>query len=150
MDKKPLDPMTKRIKAVYDIFDVDHDGDITAEEFSKVLKSLGYVCGEDKIQELVTSVDADGSGTISFDEFLTLFNQQKKSDKVNEELAEAFSVFDRDGNGYISSTELKFALRTICPDVSEEEANEIILAGDSDGDGLINYEEFVRLISPQD
>ncbi len=138
----------KNIKRVFDMFDVNHDGTVSTEEFGQVLKSLGHDYSVDELKDMVTSADADGSGTIDLAEFTKLILRQNENLKVSEQLAEAFSVFDREGNGYISSAELKYALRTVCSDVSEQEANEIVLAGDSNGDGLISYEEFVHMLTP--
>ena len=43
-------------------------------------------------------VDADGSGTIDFPEFLKMMANKYKEESREEEIREAFRVFDRDGN----------------------------------------------------
>jgi calmodulin len=57
----------------------------------------------------------------------------------------AFKVFDRNGNGLISVSELKHVMTHF---VTDEEVDEMIrqLEPDSDGDGLINYEKFVTFM----
>ena len=47
----------------------------------------------------MTQVDADGSGTIDFPEFLTMMARKVKEVEGDEELRQAFMVFDKDGNG---------------------------------------------------
>ena len=56
---------------------------------------------------MINEVDGDGNGTIDFNEFLTLMSRKIKDMDNNETYIEAFKVFDRDGNGIISSAELK-------------------------------------------
>ena len=63
-----------------------------------------------------------------------------------EELRDAFKVFDRDNNNYISSLELRHVMICLGETITAEEVDEMIKEADIDGDGFINYEEFVRMI----
>ena len=49
-----------------------------------------------------------GNGTIDFDEFLHMMAKKMKESDSEEELREAFRVFDKDGNGFISAAELRY------------------------------------------
>jgi calmodulin len=70
-----------------------------------------------------------------------------KDTDTEEELIEAFKVFDRDGNGLISASELKHVIeKSSGENLSENEVNEMIKEADIDGDGYINYDEFVRMM----
>ena len=53
-------------------------------------------------------------------------------------------VFDRDGNGYVSADELRYVMTKVGDVLTEEEADELIDMFDTDGDNLLNYEEFVH------
>ena len=66
---------------------------------------------KDEVDAIIRHVDADNSGTIDFDEFLTLMSDPKFNHK--DENREVFNMFDKDGNGYISAAELKTAFRNI-------------------------------------
>ena len=50
-----------------------------------------------------------GNGTIDFPEFLTMMARKMKDTDSEEEIREAFRVFDKDGNGFISAAELRWA-----------------------------------------
>ena len=51
---------------------------------------------------MLNEVDEDGNGTVDFDEFLALMARKKNDTSLDEELKEAFKVFDRDNDGLIS------------------------------------------------
>ena len=50
---------------------------------------------------MLNEVDTDGNGSIDFSEFLALMARKMRDTDSDEEMVEAFKVFDRDGNGLI-------------------------------------------------
>ncbi|XP_023678812.1 calcium-binding protein 7 isoform X2 [Paramormyrops kingsleyae] len=66
-----------------------------------------------------------------------------------EEIREAFKVFDRDGNGFISKQELGMAMRSLGYMPNEVELEVIIQRLDMDGDGQVDFDEFVTLLGPK-
>merc|ERR1712039_602201 len=94
---------------------------------------------------MINEVDADGNGTIDFPEFLSLMARKMKDTDTEEELIEAFKVFDRDGNGFISAAEFRHVMTNLGEKLTDEEVDEMIREADVDGDGQINYEEFVKM-----
>ncbi|GAA6093993.1 calcium-binding protein 7, partial [Tachysurus ichikawai] len=67
----------------------------------------------------------------------------------SSEIREAFKVFDRDGNGFISKQELGMAMRSLGYMPNEVELEVIIQRLDMDGDGQVDFEEFVTLLGPK-
>lgn len=58
-----------------------------------------------------------------------------------------FSAFDRDEDGKISAAEQRLCMKAaLGEDVSAEDADELVAAVDSDGDGLLSQEEFLKLV----
>ena len=88
----------------------------------------------------VSSLRYPGSGTVDFPEFLNMMAKKMENTDSEEEIREAFRVFDRENNGYIKSAELRFVLRNIGEQLTEEEIDELIQEADLDEDGTINYE----------
>jgi calmodulin len=72
--------------------------------------------------------------------------RKMKDTDTEEELVEAFKVFDRDGNGLISAAELRHVMTNLGEKLTDDEVDEMIREADIDGDGHINYEEFVRMM----
>lgn len=64
---------------------------------------------------------------------------------TEDELRNAFHVFDKDGSGTISASEMREVLKTLGEDLSEKEINEIMSAADTDGDKSIDCEFFFSL-----
>ena len=95
---------------------------------------------------MINKADADGKGTIKFPEFLSPMARKMKDTDTEEELIEAFKVFDRDGNGFISAAELRHVMTNLGEKLTDEEVDEMIREADVDGDGQINYEEFVKMM----
>merc|ERR1711901_8213 len=101
---------------------------------------------EAELQDMINEVDADGNGTIDFPEFLSLMARKMKDTDTEEELIAAFKVFDRDGNGFISAAELRHVMTNLGEKLTDEEVDEMTGEADVDGDGQINYEEFLKMM----
>ena len=95
---------------------------------------------------MIAEVDSNGSGTIDLQEFLGLMARRMKDTESEEELREAFRVFDKDQNGFISAVELRHVMTNLGEKLSDEEVGEMIREADVDGDGNINYDEFVKVM----
>uniref|UniRef100_A0A3Q7JEC7 EF-hand domain-containing protein n=1 Tax=Solanum lycopersicum TaxID=4081 RepID=A0A3Q7JEC7_SOLLC len=83
-------------------------------------------------QDMITEVDADGNGTIDFPEFLNLMARKMKDTDSEEELKEAFR--------------LRHVMTNLGEKLTDEEVDEMIREADVDGDGQINYDEFVKVM----
>lgn len=75
-------------------------------------------------------------------EFLALMSHVGSAQDTEDELRNAFHVFDKDGSGTISASEMREVLKTLGEDLSEKEINEIMSAADTDGDKSIDCELF--------
>ncbi|XP_077247692.1 calmodulin-like [Tasmannia lanceolata] len=129
------------------LFDKDGDGCITIEELATFIGSLGQNPTEEELQEMIGEMDLDGNGTIEFGEFLKLMARKMKETDAEEELKEAFKVFDKDQNGFISANELRHVMINLGERLTDEEVQQMIREADLDGDGQVNYEEFVRMMT---
>ena len=91
---------------------------------------------------MINEVDVDGNGTLDFSEFTSLMVRKSKEIDTEAALIDAFKVFDRDGNGLISSAELRHVITNIGEKLTDDEIDEMIRDADIDGDGEINYVKF--------
>lgn len=86
--------------------------------------------------------DAD----IDFPEFLSLMARKMKDTDCEEELVDAFRVFDRDGSGLINADELRHVMTNLGEKLTDEELAEMLGEADVDDDGKVDYEDFVKLM----
>ena len=128
------------LNKLFEIFDINNDGQISFEEFQHVL--LNIKCNgtkQEEIKELFSSMDTDKNGKIDYTEFIASCLKEKTY--LNKErLDEAFSVFDKDKNGVISKDEIMAVLQV--KDDRNKEIEEIMKDVDANGDGVIDMKEF--------
>merc|ERR1711865_1194211 len=145
-DDQLTEEQIAEFKEAFSLFDKDGDGTIATKELGTVMRSLGQNPTEAELQDMINEVDADGNGTVDFPEFLSLMSRKMKDTDTEEELIEAFKVFDRDGGGFINAAELRHVMTNLGEKLEDEEVDEMIRESDVDGDGQVNYEEFVRMM----
>merc|ERR1719369_281621 len=121
-------------------YDTDHDGVVTCREVGYILRAIGQNPSEAEIQDMVMAVDKDGTGSIDFPEFLMMMALKMNLENAEDEVREAFKVFDGDGNGFINRQELTVVMANIGEKLSAAEIQAMIDEADVDGDGQINYE----------
>ncbi|CAL4960826.1 unnamed protein product [Urochloa decumbens] len=133
-------------KEAFSLFDKDGNGCITTKELGTVMRSLGQNPTEAELQDMINEVDADGNGTVDFPEFLGLMARRMRDSDSEEELREAFRVFDKDQNGFITAAELRHVMANLGERLTDAEVGEMVREADVDGDGRINYDEFVKVM----
>ena len=146
MADKLTEEQFAEFKEAFSLFDKDDDGSITPKELGEVLGTLGQNVTEAELQKIVNELDQDGNGTICFPEFLSWMALNTKDRDRSEDIREVFRMFDKDGDGHISTSELRDAMSNLGVDLTDEEVDEMIKAADSDGDGQVNYEEFIPMM----
>uniref|UniRef100_A0A6N2M275 EF-hand domain-containing protein n=1 Tax=Salix viminalis TaxID=40686 RepID=A0A6N2M275_SALVM len=139
-----LRPQAEELEHVFKKFDVNGDGKISSAELGSIMANLGHQATEDELQTMITEFDADGDGFIDLQEFVALNTQGVDTNEIMENLKDAFSVYDVDGNGSISAEELHKVMASLGEPCSMAECRKIISGVDSDGDGMIDFEEFKK------
>ena len=84
---------------------------------------------------MIEECDKDGSGSVDFQEFVEMMIKRENEKETMEDLKQVFRVFDKDGNGFVSTSEIKFVLSKIGIHFTDEELVEMVQEADIDGDG---------------
>ena len=129
------------LKSIFTDIDTNHDGTISLEEMKTALKQIkSKDIKEDEINDIFKGIDTDSSNQIEFTEFISA--SLEKSQYLKEErLSEIFNSIDKDHSGKISKKEVKEALHK--EKISDNDIKIFIEKFDLDGDGEIDYNEFL-------
>lgn len=111
------------------------------------MRSLGQNPSESELTDMINEVDVDSDGSIDFPEFLTMMARKMKDTDSEAEIAEAFKVFDRNGDGKISAAELRHVLTSIGEKLSDADVDQMIREADVNNDGEIDIQEFTQLLA---
>ncbi|XP_059180000.1 parvalbumin-like EF-hand-containing protein [Centropristis striata] len=118
-------------------------------QVKKVAVAMGASLSDIDIDRMPRGIRAQGN--FNYSSFLEYMRQFKTSEQKEKAIKEAFMMLDRDGSGYIEWNEIKLILSTVPSGTSsaplcDEEVEALIQAGDTDGDGRIDYREFSDMV----
>ncbi|KAM0024169.1 putative protein kinase CAMK-CDPK family [Helianthus debilis subsp. tardiflorus] len=93
---------------MFKTMDTDGSNQITLKELSEGLKRAGVALKDSEITRLMEAAVIDHSGAIDYGKFIAAMLDSHKIQK-GDNLFAAFSYFDKDGSGYITTEELRQA-----------------------------------------
>jgi len=139
---------TQEHREAFSLFDKRGSGTIESEALGDLLRALGQNPTGAQLKEIVSSLPEQAK-PIKFETFLDIINRPDgfKAAGTHEEFLQGFQVFDKEGNGYISAGELRYVLTSLGEKLTDAEVDELLRGVDVDKDGLIAYEEFIKLIT---
>ncbi|XP_050821654.1 centrin-2 isoform X1 [Gopherus flavomarginatus] len=110
------------------------------------MRALGFEPKKEEIKKMISDIDKEGTGKISFNDFLVVMTQKMAEKDSKEEILKAFKLFDDDETGKISFKNLKRVAKELGENLTDEELQEMIDEADRDGDGEVNEQEFLRIM----
>ncbi|CAD7092355.1 unnamed protein product [Hermetia illucens] len=140
---KVLARTSRLLKNAFDAFDQEKKGYIDTTMVGTILSMLGHQLDDKVLAEIIAEVDEDGSGQIEFAEFTTLaarFLVEEDAEAMQAELKEAFRLYDKEGNGYITTGVLREILRELDDKLTNEDLDMMIEEIDSDGSGTVDFD----------
>lgn len=146
---------TSELRRVFATFDENGDGLISRTELGTLMAKLdGVGVTEEELTSMMESADKNGDGLVNFEEFMELHARHESPGFLQEsdqdaEFLEAFQVFDKNNDGFISVVELQSILRSlgVNRNIKLQDCEKIISAVDKNCDGLVDFAEFKRLMS---
>ncbi|KAL9183938.1 hypothetical protein ACHAXT_002024 [Thalassiosira profunda] len=131
---------TTHLRRIYLSYDVDNSGTVEVEELRDAFALHDKYTGSE-IDQIFLAVDMNGSGKISWTEFLAA-TIETKGLISEDEFASAFDHLDCDKSGFISTSNLR---EIIGRDLPESVIDQIIDESDLIGDHRIWKDEFMAL-----
>ena len=111
---------------------------MTESAFGKPANQQDDEMNEEDIKELMARMTTDEL------EIWKNFDDQKK-----EDFREIFDIFDADHGGAISNSEIKQCMQTLGQNPTDDDIKEIITEVDYNGDGEVNFAEFLVMMAKQ-
>ncbi len=143
-------------KESFDYFDRDLSGEITIQELKGLLTSLGQSSTNKRSKEMIEELDQNGDGMITFEEYVTIMEEQENPSgdadydgpmDSEDDIIKAFKVFDVQKKGYLNAMEFRHILKNLGDEdnrFSDSEIDQVFKEADLDKNGRIEYYEFVE------
>ncbi|XP_061554924.1 calcium-binding protein 1b isoform X1 [Phycodurus eques] len=140
------------LREAFKEFDKDKDGFIGCKDLGNCMRTMGYMPTEMELIELSQQINMNLGGHVDFEDFVELMGPKLLAETADmigvKELRDAFKEFDTNGDGQISTAELREAMKKLLgQQVGHRDLEDILRDIDLNGDGHVDFEEFVRMMS---
>ncbi|XP_066545807.1 calcium-binding protein 1a isoform X1 [Amia ocellicauda] len=140
------------LREAFKEFDKDRDGFISCKDLGNCMRTMGYMPTEMELIELSQQINMNLGGHVDFEDFVELMGPKLLAETADmigvKELRDAFKEFDTNGDGEISTAELREAMKKLLgQQVGHRDLEDILRDIDLNGDGHVDFEEFVRMMS---
>merc|ERR1712183_371617 len=120
----------KCLKVCFDLFDTKKQDYLSADELGEIMRAMGFRPTEEELVDLVNEIDEDGSGQLEFAEFCqlcaTFLVEDPDIETMKKELKDAFRVYDKEGQGFITTETLRGLISELLAPLTDEELEGII------------------------
>lgn len=159
------------MRKAFQMFDTTKSGFIETIKISTILNTMGQLFDEAELMALINEEDPEGKNQVNFDGFCNIASHflEEEDDEamqqwvtdfevvvvhgisrqiyVHRELKEAFRLYDREGNGYITTSTLKEILGALDDKLTSSDLDSIIQEIDTDGSGTVDFDEFMEMMT---
>nr|XP_046234021.1 calcium-binding protein 5a [Scatophagus argus] len=140
------------LRDAFNEFDKDKDGLISCKDLGNLMRTMGYMPTEMELIELSQNINMNLGGRVDFEDFVDLMAPKLLAETAGmigmKELKDAFKEFDMDGDGEITTEELRSAMTKLMGEhMSRREIDAIVKEADDNGDGTVDFEGTVTLTS---
>lgn len=143
---KLTDGQTAAANECFKGFDKRSEDQIRVGDIAAAMKKIGHNIKSDWLESFEDEIDTEGTGYINFEEFKSIVTKKMQADEDERELKEIFRVLDKEKKGEVNTSELRWILKNLGDDLTEEDIDDMIADVDTDGSGWVDYDEFSKLM----
>ena len=136
----------KELQDNFSLFDKDSLGTITLEEMIIIFRAMGQTPTEAEVETIKKEAEFEGSGKVDLQNCVSVYAKYRKNPITEKEILNAFEELDEKKKGLISAKRLKHLISTCGENLSDEEINKMMKYANPDGEGNVNYRDFVKLM----
>jgi Ca2+-binding EF-hand superfamily protein len=118
------------------------ESELQIDQLAELMRRLEIPFGDSQLKHASREMDADGSGSVDYDEFLAWWRAMGLDNKQNIQLWQAFCAIDDDGSGSIDAEELGTLVTKMKLELTAEQLDEAMKEMDEDDSGEVSYLEF--------
>ncbi|XP_014233356.1 troponin C-like isoform X1 [Trichogramma pretiosum] len=141
----------QQLQMAFDAFDHQKKGIVSTDMIGTMLGMLGHEIRSSVLSEVIAEFDPHGRKEIRFDTFCNLaarfLEDDADAEAVQAELREAFRLYDKEGNGYITTEVFRDILHELDDNLTPEELDMMIDEIDADGSGTLDFDEFMEAMT---
>uniref|UniRef100_A0A3P9IMC4 Calmodulin-like 4a n=1 Tax=Oryzias latipes TaxID=8090 RepID=A0A3P9IMC4_ORYLA len=134
-------------KECFSLYDKKRKGRIDSKDLITVMRCLGTSPTFGEIDRHLQVHKIEKNGELDFSTFLTMMHRQMQQEDPGTEILEAFRMTDKHNKGTIHASELKAKLTKLGEKLTNEEVDELFREANVKSNGVINYEEFTRMVT---
>jgi calmodulin len=135
----------ENFKNAFDAFDDDRDGEIPTSLLGKLLRAVGYNPYPEEVEDMIEDLASDKS-PLNFKTFYYLLSHHARAAFPEDELVDAFRVFDKNGTGRLDVEVIKNILKSLKQPFTADQIAELISQADVDPQSTVDYREFVKIM----
>ena len=135
----------ENFKNAFDAFDENRDELIETEDLGKLLRAVGFNPTPEEVEDMIEDA---GSSKIDFSSFLYIASRHSREVDTEQELVDAFKVFDKDGSGKIKVDTIREILKNLKQPFTDDQVNELLGQAQKliDKNNCVKYTEFVKVM----
>lgn len=135
----------ENFKNAFDAFDEDRDDLVETSEIGKLLRAVGFNPMPEEVQDMMEDIDAP---KFDFKTFMYIVYRHARECDPEQELIDAFKVFDKDGSGKINVNTIREILKNLKQPFTDDQINELLAQAQNiiDKNNNVKYSEFVKVM----
>ena len=144
--------MSNDAKEIFNYIDSNKDGKISLDDINRICEVIGENFMNDEIRNMMVTIDPAFAGNFDFHTFQLIMDKKVFKEMKQEDLTNAFKVFDKSKTGKINTEDFHRVIESIASEnnyLTTEEVQEFVEMADPKKEGSFSYANFIKNLAPE-